>query len=83
MFFKNMDALQQIRKPIEAEMSQYKQVFDSYLVHTNPLLNRVLNTIGNRRGKMMRPMLTLLIAKLAISSWQMPCFVRQKQEKQS
>ena len=64
MFFKNMDALQQIRKPIEAEMSQYKQVFDSYLVHTNPLLNRVLNTIGNRRGKMMRPMLTLLIAKL-------------------
>ena len=64
MFFKNMDALQQIRKPIEAEMSQYKQVFDSYLVHTNPLLHRVLTTIGNRRGKMMRPMLTLLVAKL-------------------
>ena len=64
MFFKNMDALQQIRKPIEAEMSQYKQVFDSYLVHTNPLLNRVLDNIGNRRGKMMRPILTLLTAKL-------------------
>ena len=64
MFFKNMDALQQIRKPIEAEMDKYKQVFDSYLVHANPLLNRVLDNIGNRRGKMMRPMLTLLIAKL-------------------
>lgn len=60
-----MDALAQIRKPIEQEMSQYKEVFDSFLVHTNPLLNAVLRTIGSRRGKMMRPILTLLVAKLA------------------
>lgn len=60
-----MDALSQIRKPIEAEMSRYKQVFDSFLVHTNPLLNSVLRTISSRSGKMMRPMLTLLTAKLA------------------
>ena len=59
-----MDALQQIKKPIEAEMEQYKQLFDSYLVHTNPLLSQVLATIGKRKGKMMRPMLTLLAAKL-------------------
>lgn len=65
MFFKNMDVLSQIRKPICEEMSQYKEVFDAFLVHTNPLLNSVLGTISNRRGKMMRPMLTLLAAKLA------------------
>ena len=64
MFFSNMDALQQIRKPIEAEMSQYKQVFDSYLVHANPILQKVLCAISSRRGKMMRPALVLLAAKL-------------------
>lgn len=60
-----MDALLQIRKPIEAEMARYKQVFGSLLVHTNPLLNSVLHTVSSRSGKMMRPMLTLLAAKLA------------------
>ncbi len=64
LFFKNMDVLAQIRKPIEAEMGRYKQVFDSYLVHTNPILQEVLTGIASRRGKMMRPMLTLLAAKL-------------------
>ena len=64
MFFKKMDALQQIRKPIEAEMSQYKQVFDSYLVHANPILQKVLGAISSRRGKMMRPALAILAAKL-------------------
>ncbi|MBR1668389.1 MAG: polyprenyl synthetase family protein [Bacteroidaceae bacterium] len=59
-----MDALQQIRKPIEAEMGKYKEVFDSYLVNPTPTLREVLATIAQRRGKMMRPMLTLLTAKL-------------------
>ncbi|MBO5585497.1 MAG: polyprenyl synthetase family protein [Bacteroidaceae bacterium] len=59
-----MDVLQYIRKPIESEMDTYRQVFDSYMVHTNPLLREVLATIANRKGKMMRPMLTLLAAKL-------------------
>ena len=42
-----MDILQQIKKPIENELSQYRNVFDSYLVHDNPLLNSALydNTI--------------------------------------
>lgn len=64
MFFVKMDVLQHIRKPIESEMDTYRQVFDSYMVHTNPLLREVLATIANRKGKMMRPMLTLLAAKL-------------------
>lgn len=64
MFFVKMDVLQYIRKPIESEMDTYRQVFDSYMVHMNPLLREVLATIANRKGKMMRPMLTLLAAKL-------------------
>lgn len=64
LFFINMDVLAQIRKPIETEMGQYKQVFDSYLVHPNPILKEVLAGIASRRGKMMRPILTLLSAKL-------------------
>ena len=59
-----MDALQQIRQPIAAEMEQYKQVFDSYLVHSNPILREVLAMIARRKGKMMRPMLTILTAKM-------------------
>ena len=62
--FQNMDALQQIRQPIDVEMSRYKQVFDSYLVHSNPILQEVLGKIARRQGKMMRPMLTLLCAKV-------------------
>lgn len=61
---KSMDALQQIRKPIEVEMDQYKQVFDSYLQHPSPLLQVVFTSISQRKGKMMRPMLALLAAKL-------------------
>ena len=59
-----MDTLQQIRKPIGDDMDKYKQVFDSYLVHSNPILKRVLENIARRKGKMMRPMLTLLAAQL-------------------
>lgn len=64
VFCTDMDVLQEIRKPIEREMNQYRDVFDSYLVHTNPLLQQVLSKIGERKGKMMRPLLTLLCAKL-------------------
>lgn len=59
-----MNPLQQIRKPIEKEMERYGEVFDSCLRHKTPFLNEVLKMIGTRKGKMMRPMLTLLSAKL-------------------
>jgi len=59
-----MDVLQQIRKPIEDELSQYRKVFDSYLVHDNLLLQSALKVVASRQGKMMRPILTLLSAKL-------------------
>ena len=59
-----MDALKLIRQPIECDMSRYKDVFDSYMSHSNTLLNEVLKFVGDRNGKMMRPILTMLTAKL-------------------
>ncbi len=59
-----MDKLQTIKKPIEGEFEEFKTLFHSSLCSSNPLLNEVLNYIKQRNGKMMRPMLTLLMAKL-------------------
>ena len=59
-----MDKLQQIKLPINSEFEVFKQMFDSSLQSSNPLLNEVMSHIKQRRGKMMRPILSLLFAKL-------------------
>lgn len=59
-----MVALEQIRKPIEQEMERFLEVFRINLTHSNPLLQEVLTRITSRNGKMMRPLLTILSAKL-------------------
>ena len=59
-----MNKLEQIKQPISAEFEVFKQKFDNALQSSNPLLGEVINFIKQRKGKMMRPMLTLLMAKL-------------------
>lgn len=59
-----MDIIQRIRRPIEADMEKYRVLFDSYLEHSDPLLHEVFVQISSRKGKMMRPVLTLLVTKL-------------------
>ena len=59
-----MDGLSQIKFPITEELEQFMQLFDSSLVNSNSLLNEVLVHIRKRNGKMMRPILVLLMAKL-------------------
>ena len=59
-----MDRLEQIKRPISAEFEVFKQKFDASLQSSNPLLGEVINFIKQRNGKMMRPMLALLMAKL-------------------
>ena len=56
--------MQQIRKPIAEEFELFKQKFDDSLHSSNPLLSEVISHIKQRKGKMMRPVLTLLMAKL-------------------
>ena len=59
-----MDKLQQIRLPIVKEFEEFKSLFVASLQSSNPLLSEVLTYIKQRNGKMMRPILTLLMAKL-------------------
>ena len=53
-----------IQAPISAELEDFRQLFACSLSSSNPLLNRVVEYIRQRNGKMMRPMLVLLSAKL-------------------
>jgi octaprenyl-diphosphate synthase len=59
-----MDKLQQIKLPIQKEFEEFRSLFDSSLQSSHPLLSEVLTYIKQRNGKMMRPILALLIAKL-------------------
>ncbi len=59
-----MDKLEQIKLPIKSEFEVFKQKFDDSLQSSNPLLSEVITYIKQRRGKMMRPILTLLMAKI-------------------
>ena len=59
-----MDKIEIIKRPIERELSEFKALFDAALTSTAPILGDVLGYIRKRNGKMMRPMLVLLMAKL-------------------
>ena len=59
-----MDKSSLIRTPIEQELVDFEELFDSSLTNSNPLLNEVLLHLKKGKGKMMRPILVLLIAKL-------------------
>lgn len=52
-----------IRRPITEELQAYKQLFDTTLTHEDTFMGQALAYIRNRSGKMMRPILTLLLAK--------------------
>ena len=69
-----MSRLEQIKQPIQAEFEVFKQKFDASLQSSNPLLGEVINFIKQRRGKMMRPMLTLLMAKLCGKIEESTCY---------
>ena len=58
-----MDYLSLIRRPIESEITEFIDLFNESLSHTEDLLSSALEHIRQRGGKRMRPILTLLIAK--------------------
>lgn len=59
-----MDRLSLIKSPINNELEDFKRLFDSSLTSSNNLLNGVIEHIRQRHGKMMRPILVLLVARL-------------------
>ncbi len=60
-----MDFLAAIRRPIVNELESYKLLFDSTLTHEDEFLGKALGYLRGRKGKLMRPILTLLMAKEA------------------
>lgn len=59
-----MDYSLLIKSPISEELEDFKELFESSLSSSNLLLNSVIAHIRQKNGKMMRPILVLLSAKL-------------------
>lgn len=62
--FQKMASLTDIRRPIENEWKQYERLMEQSLRADNKLQQEVLRYVGARRGKQLRPLLTLLSAKI-------------------
>ena len=62
-FICTMSPIEQIKEPISSELERYIQLFDGVLQHKEDFMNQVLSHVRRRRGKMMRPILVLLLAK--------------------
>ena len=52
-----------IRKPIEAELARYCEIFRQTLQSDNELLSAALKHLSRKQGKMMRPIMVLLCAR--------------------
>ncbi|KAA6342345.1 Octaprenyl-diphosphate synthase [termite gut metagenome] len=59
-----MSSMDLIQSPILAELKSFKNLFDKSLISDNPLFNDIVIYLKQQEGKMMRPILVLLIAKL-------------------
>lgn len=58
-----MDKLSIIRQPVSEELAKYRKLFDESLTHEDDFLGHALSYVRQRKGKMMRPLLVLLMAK--------------------
>ena len=58
-----MNFLDQIRQPVAVELDRYRELFEETLTHEDDYLGRALAYVRSRKGKMMRPLLVLLIAR--------------------
>ena len=58
------EQLQNMFHLVEQEMEAYNRTFESYMMTDNPLLHSILTNMSEHRGKGMRPLITILSAKL-------------------
>ncbi len=59
-----MPGIDQIKKPIAAEIKAFEVKFKDSMESSVPLLNRIMHYIVKRKGKQMRPMFVFFAAKL-------------------
>ena len=62
------EQLQNMFHLVEQEMEAYNRTFESYMMTDNPLLHSILTNMSEHRGKGMRPLITILSAKLLVTS---------------
>lgn len=58
-----MDTLSNIRKPIEAELNTFNILLDQTMNQAEGLLGKICHDLAKRKGKLMRPILLMLVAK--------------------
>lgn len=58
-----MDLLKEIRKPVEADLLRFNEMFRNSLTSGNKLLSIAMEHLTKRTGKQMRPILVLLAAR--------------------
>ncbi len=58
-----MDKLSAIRQSVAQELTAYQKLFADALTHEDDFLGQALAYVRGRQGKMMRPVLVLLVAK--------------------
>lgn len=63
-----VDLLKEIRKPVEADLARFNEMFRESLKSDNPLLGMALDHLTRRTGKQMRPILVMLAARGADNS---------------
>lgn len=61
--YNNVDLVKEIRKPVEADLARFNEMFSESLRSSNPLLNLALEHLLQRKGKQMRPILVMLAAR--------------------
>lgn len=59
-----MNKIELIKQPVAKELEEFRTLFEDSLSSTDPLLGEVLSYVKKRSGKMMRPILVMLMAKL-------------------
>ena len=68
MIISPVDLLKEIRKPVEADLARFNEMFRESLKSDNPLLGMALDHLTRRTGKQMRPILVMLAAHGADNS---------------
>ena len=56
--------LEDIRRPVSAELAQFEEFFSNSIKVSDPYVKGILAIVFRKRGKQLRPLLTLLAAAL-------------------
>jgi len=67
-----MPEIETLTRPVAAEMERCRELYGAWMTHSNALLHTVLQSLTTHQGKMLRPLLTLLSAKLFAAGAELP-----------